>query len=184
MAETMVLFHENGNLFKCTLARNIRVQGLPAKAGSDLCFFENKDLSALDLSEDAVISGHTLPQRYEGLVSQKWRTGRLHPIRRYRHPGNKIYEGKSACLQGRRECYRCQGPLSITCLSTYGNGTVRGRLLSAEETVNGILCRADTWVWFHRNGLLSSCELACNTLSKIYHAGQQQGSIFTKTAGL
>jgi hypothetical protein len=30
---------------------------LPAKAGSDLCFFENKDLSALDLSEDVVISG-------------------------------------------------------------------------------------------------------------------------------
>ena len=37
-------------------------------------------------------------------------------------------------------------------LISYENGTVRGRLLSAEETVNGILCRADAWVWFHRNG--------------------------------
>ena len=89
MAETMVLFHENGNLFKCTLARNICVQGLPAKAGTDICFFENKELSAFDLSEDAINQGHALPQGDKGLVSQKWRTGRLYPIQRYRHPGHK-----------------------------------------------------------------------------------------------
>ena len=61
-------------------------------------------------------------------------------------------------------------------LIPYENGTVRGRLLSAEETVNGILCRANTWVWFHENGELAGCTLSSDI--DIQGIKYMKGSLF------
>lgn len=131
-----VCFFEDGKLSAFNLSSTIEIFGVPCMAGTRLWFHRNGGLRGCTLADESVIQGLAFDKGSFVLFDEE---------------GIPIpFEINSPA-----------GPEPD--LIYYDSGELWGKLLAREEEFHTVLCSRGTWVWYYRNGRVSSLEPAVDT---------------------
>jgi len=137
--------HEDGSFRKGQLREAAEIEGHPAKQGGWVRYHPGGVLHSIQLGEDSVFSGRTIPaDTYvwlddEGLLESAWLARDMD------------YDGVP-----------CDGGWGKIATGFHPDGTLRYAFLSRDHVIDGVPCRATAFesVSFHPNGRLAKAELS------------------------